>query len=511
MSFDPLSPNLFTAAPRLWINDVQVPALMSAMTGFVVQQALDLPAQCEIWLGGMAMQSMVDDVLAAVPVGAQLALDDGSTLVFRGHVTALDYRVQADAPPMIAVRAYDALHRLRRQHPYRIWQDVNTADVAQSLAAAVDLSADVEGGGAQWPYLIQVENDLDFLVSLAQRAGLHLSAHDDRLHLIALDPTQLPDTDMLLVVGQSLLEADFSLSAEPATRRADAAGWHPRDVVARTGSASAGDLDDVYERVEPGLLNLDGLTRLSDETAVSKGHADDLGQMALRSAIARERVIEGVAIGDARLRPGAAIEISGAAAPFSGRYRITQATHIRDAQQGYRTHFSSAPPPLRPRDRAAVVTLGIVSRVDDGGRGRVRVTLPTYGDLETDWLPVVVAGAGNGRGLLVLPDRGDTVLLVLAHGDPSQGLVLGGLYGRHATPRGATRGNSTAAYVLTTAGGQQIMLDDRQGVITLQNRDGSRLELSPRGVSLRADARLDIDAGGHPIRIRGGRIDFEQG
>ena len=45
-------------------------------------------------------------------------------------------------------------------------------------------------------------------------------------------------------------------------------------------------------------------------------------------------------------------------------------------------------------------------------------------------MEVLSVGAGSGKGLVACPDVDDQVLVLLLHGDPAQGIVLGGLYGR---------------------------------------------------------------------------------
>ena len=63
---------------------------------------------------------------------------------------------------------------------------------------------------------------------------------------------------------------------------------------------------------------------------------------------------------------------------------------------------------------------GVVKSVDDPDQlGRVQVTLPTLGDIESAWMEVLSVGAGSGKGLVALPDVDDSVLVLLIHGDPA--------------------------------------------------------------------------------------------
>jgi phage baseplate assembly protein gpV len=153
-----------------------------------------------------------------------------------------------------------------------------------------------------------------------------------------------------------------------------------------------------------------------------------------------------------------------------------------------------------------------VTQIDDPARlGRVRVSLPTYGNVETDWMGVLSAGAGVGKGLMTLPDIGDSVLVLFAHEDPGQGVVLGGLYGIQEPPDVGIDGGVVRRYTLLTPGGQRIRLDDGQQTIRLENSGGSYCELSPKKVRVHAAVDLEIEAPGQHVVIRGKNIDFERG
>jgi phage baseplate assembly protein gpV len=171
----------------------------------------------------------------------------------------------------------------------------------------------------------------------------------------------------------------------------------------------------------------------------------------------------------------------------------------------------------------------VVTRVDDPERlGRVRVALPTMGDLETDWLEVLSPGAGQEKGLVVPPDVDDRVLVLLAHEDPAQAVVLGGLYGTEGPPDPGVEEGAIRRYTLRTPGGQQVRLDDGRRTVRVENEsgshlqlaggrarvaisDGSRFELTRDGVQLRCETDLTIEAPGRSIVIRAGSIDFERG
>jgi phage baseplate assembly protein gpV len=125
-------------------------------------------------------------------------------------------------------------------------------------------------------------------------------------------------------------------------------------------------------------------------------------------------------------------------------------------------------------------------------------------------MSVVSAGAGKAKGLVMLPDVGDRVLLLFLNGDPARGVVLGGLFsGKEVADSGVVSG-AVRRYLLSTAGGQKVQIDDAANRIRLENNGGSCVDLSPEEVLISAKTKLRIEAIDQPVTIRGRSIDFER-
>jgi phage baseplate assembly protein V len=202
----------------------------------------------------------------------------------------------------------------------------------------------------------------------------------------------------------------------------------------------------------------------------------------------------------------------------AGRYVLAAATHTVDPERGYLTELSTSPPEPLARSAAPAAALpgcpalGLVSRVDDpAGAGRVRVELPAHGGLETDWLEVLCAGAGPGKGFVALPDVGDRVLLLAPGGDFAQALVLGGLYGPDGPPDAGVEGGRVARSNVHTAAGQRLLFDGTGRRVRIEDGAGSWIELGPERVEVHAAADLTIEAPGRRLLLRAERIDFERG
>jgi phage baseplate assembly protein gpV len=301
------------------------------------------------------------------------------------------------------------------------------------------------------------------------------------------------------------------VNSDPACRQVSAAGWDLASVALREGRASDPRVGrDVAAEAPPSSVGGDGARTLAGALAPTADHAEAAAQAELDRRSCAEVVLRGAAEGDPRLRPGARIELRGVPTAVAGTYTLTAAIHTLDPRRGFLSEISTEPPePARPAP-ATFATIGEVSRID-AASGRVKAALPAFGGVESDWMQVVSPGAGKDKGLAMLPDGGDRVLVLYTSGDPGQGVVLGGLYGADGPKDAGVEAGAVRRYTLRTAAGHVVRLDDSDRTLRVEDPTGSWLELAPSRVRLHAAAPLEIEAPGQPIVIRGRTVDFRRG
>jgi uncharacterized protein involved in type VI secretion and phage assembly len=470
-----------------------------------VRQRLAAPAQCELTFHGR-----VDGALPAAGSRLRVAVSGRDAPLFSGQVTAVEHVFGPDRDYGAIVRAYDPLHRLRKRQRARGLVQTTIAEIANDLAGDLGLSVDAAEPGPVWQNVVQHrETDLELLVVLAARCGLYPVVHDDVLHLVTLEGT---GSATPLVVGEELLEARVELNGDRSVRSVSATGWDPLSAGSHQATVeSARSGRDVRAEVAPADVGGTGEVALFGEYASDVAHANALAQAELDARTAGEVTFWGVAEGDPLLRAGTPIDVSGLRDELDGRYVLTEVTHTIDADRGFLTELSTAPPEVRQRLAAATAAVAEVTSVDDpDGRGRVRVKFPAYGDVESDWLGTATPGAGSDRGLVALPDVGDNVLVVFPHEDPATGIVIGGLYGTGGPPDPGVAAAAVQRFTLRTAGGQHIALDDEHRKLRLEDVTGSSLELAPGGVKLHSAVDLTIEAPGRAIVIRAKSVDLKQ-
>jgi phage protein D/phage baseplate assembly protein gpV len=481
-------------------------AAINELAAVRVRHRLAAPAQCELTFHGP-----VETDLPEAGNELRVAVAGHDTRLFEGQVTAVEHVFGPDRDYSLVVRAYDALHRLRKRQGARGLVQMTVDALATELAHAVGLSSQAAESGPVWQNVVQHnETDLELLVVLAARCGLYPVVRDGDLHLITLEGT---GDSVELALGEELLEARVELNGERAARSVSAVGWDPLRAETHQAEASSPRTGrEIRAEVDPSDVGGTGEVALFGEYASDEAHAAALAQAELDARAAGEVTFWGVAEGDPRLRAGTPVELSGLRDELDGTYVVTDVTHRIDGIRGYLTELSSAPPDVRRRRTAAAAALGEVTSVDDpDGRGRVRVTFPAYGDVESDWLGVVVPGAGGDRGIVALPDVGDHVLVAFAHEDPATGVVVGGLYGTGGPPDPGVADAAVRRFSVRTSGGQWITLDDENKKLRLEDVTGSSVELSPDQVTVHAAVDLTIEAPGRAVLVRAKSVDFEQG
>ncbi len=150
------------------------------------------------------------------------------------------------------------------------------------------------------------------------------------------------------------------------------------------------------------------------------------------------------------------------------------------------------------------VAVGLVRERD--GQGRVRLEYPWLDrDLRSDWIPIASPMAGGGRGLFMMPEIGDEVLVAFQHGDFEHPVVVGFLWNGVDKPPA----DDPRERVICSKNGHRIRFIDSTpsagdlGALVIEDAHGNRITLSNGKVSLSATAVLEIQA---PVVTINGRV-----
>ena len=155
------------------------------------------------------------------------------------------------------------------------------------------------------------------------------------------------------------------------------------------------------------------------------------------------------------------------------------------------------------------VVVGIVSNNQDPEKlGRVKVKFPWLApDDESNWARVVAPMAGPDRGISLLPDVDDEVLVAFEKGDPRAPYVLGALWnGVDKPPSLKDNDADNDLLVLKSRSGHLVVLDDTSGSekIEITDKTGKnlvRIESSSNAITIEADGDISLKAANGSITL----------
>lgn len=490
-----------------------------------------------------------------VKVSVQTAGSDPPQPLISGEVTALEAEYDTGGT-FTVIRGYDQTHRFFRGRRTASYQQMTASDVATTIAQRAGLKVgEVTATTTVFPHLGQAgQTDWEVLSRLARDNNLEIAVRDGSFSLTPPAAAsgapaaggQATSDPLVLRLGVDLLRFRSVLTSAHQVSSVEVRGWDVATKQALTASEPAATERITLPTVKPQDLasafgspvyvatDVPYRTQAEVDTA-AKALADEVA-----SAFAE---FEGVARGNPQLRAGAAVSVDGLGAPFDGKYTITTSRHRFDPTTGYSTAFSVTGRQDRTligltsggttgsRGAAGAGQLGIViGQVSDAAdpehAGRVRLTFPWLSaDYVSDWARTVQAGAGKDRGLQVLPEVGDEVLVAFEQGDVNRPTVLGGLFnGVDTMPTGPVdvvdggNGQINRRSFVSRQGHRLDLLDSggKEGVQVVTGDDKLKLVMDGKAttITVHADGKvliegtqgITIDSSSSAMELKGSKI-----
>lgn len=229
---------------------------------------------------------------------------------------------------------------------------------------------------------------------------------------------------------------------------------------------------------------------------------------------------EGVAVGNPKLTAGAKVKLSALGAKFDGEYFVSHTRHTYDSEDGYLSEFTisgrspdtftdilfggaGTNPGMNGNGAPAGVVVGLVTNnKDPQGQGRVKVKFPWLSnDEESHWARLVSPMAGGGRGLFILPEVDDEVLVMFEQGDINHPYVIGAVWnGRDKPPLDASEAVNGEGKVVKriwkTRTGHTITLDDSDdspGIQIVDQTGKNKIVIDSKNNTLQVAIEGDIE------------------
>jgi len=348
----------------------------------------DIPS-ATVTLEGNASRSKLPSAGDALDVDGTTS---GATAsVFKGEIVSVEPVFGASGDSTVIIRAFNKAHRLTRARHSRTYENMSDAAIAAEIAQKAGLAFGPSGPEAAigYPHISQHnQTDFEFLRERAARIGYEVFVNDSTLYFqrqMDLPPVALGCS--LTRAGSYALLKLFHprLASANSVSKVTVRGWDAKthEEIVATATRRLIPLSAAGREVtDPPGSRLDlGFVQPLDTSAASHGAA-----MGTLTALTVEDLSgEADADGNAALRVGVSVLLDGAGDAFNGEYKVVGVSHRfgRDSNGGWRTLLR-------------------VVRAD--------------------------------RGVYVLPEVGDEVLIAFEHGDLSHPIVVGSLWNDQQRP-----------------------------------------------------------------------------
>lgn len=488
---------VFTSQIYIKIEGTAVQAdVMQNLASVVVDQHAHLPDMFTIHLYDPDL-NFIDygpfNLTSVVEIGSFLG-NGQPIMMMQGEVTALEPNFTAGGTAELIVRGYDRSHRLYRHKRSEAYLNVRDSDLAQKFAQAAGLQAKVEATKIIYEHLYQHnQSDLVFLQERAARIGYECFVLEKTLYFRQTDPKQEPA--LTLTWGENNLAVRPRMTLSEQVDEVLVQGWDSDLQRAIVGRANQGTLYPEIGESKNGTTWAKGFGRgnlvITDEVVQSQAEADELAKARMAELSGAFIEVEGTVFRRPDVKAGQVVLLDKLGNRFSGKYLITNATHVYTSKGGLETTFTvrglrtgliseQLGRGVPTAAGTGVVTAVVTNNQDPRQLGRVKVKFPWLTETaESGWTRL----AGADRAAVSIPAVGDEVLVAFEHGDFNRPYVIGMMWNaKHNLPLPFPKPQEDRSQIRTwqSRAGHQLTMSDKldQPGIALTSKNGHKVNIN---------------------------------
>jgi phage protein D len=419
------------------------PKWRNALEEVKVVNSLQLPDMALVRLidpKGENVDSHPLQIGKALEIKASAMGDRSTTTIFKGVVSAMEPEFGANGC-IIAVRAYDKSSKLNREKKTRTFQQVSASNMAQKVISDAGLAADAQSTDVVHEFFQQSnESDWDFLWRIALMHDYLVCFEDDKVQFKSA--TSASGSPVSLTWQQELISFRPRMSGVQQPQTVEVRAWDPKSKQNVSGSATS-PATSSQAGIGRAKVSSDaggGTIAVTDRVAATASEANAIAKSTLQRLADAYYEADGQAWGNPKIKAGVKVQVKGVGQHFGGTFMVTAATHSYRGATGYRTAFQISGRSSRtllelmrqpqPRDWSNSLVVGVVTNNNDPEQmGRVRVKYPSLSDSEESaWARIATPSSGNARGLLMMPQVNEEVVVGFEHGDARRPIVVGSVF-----------------------------------------------------------------------------------
>jgi uncharacterized protein len=346
-----LTQTAYVSRPTILIGNRINAALSNDLLSVLVEETTEGLFRCEAHFNNLGSGSNQegqylyfgrDPLDFGANFAVRLPTNETAREIFQGRISAIEAEYSPDGSASITVLAEDRLQDLRMTRRTRTFEDISDDAIIRQIAQEHSLTPEVDLQGPTHKIIAQVnQSDLAFLRERVRCADAELWVQDTTLY--AQRRANRASADIRLTYGANLFT--FSARADLAHQRTEVgvSGWDvtSKDAIDAISSASAinAELDAGHSGGGTILQQAFGERKeyIVHMVPLTGEEAQSLANARYRERARRFVTGSGVADGDARIRAGCALQLSGLGRLFDGKYYVTRVRHSYDGMHGYRS------------------------------------------------------------------------------------------------------------------------------------------------------------------------------
>lgn len=455
------------------------------------------------------------------------------TALFKGIVVKVNSKT-TKASSSLTVTVKDYAVKITGIRKNLVYKDKKDSDIIDELIEGGELGKDdnnIETNVTHNEMVQFYSTDWDFIISRAEANGLWVIADNGVIK------TMKPDMDSVSLhiydvestnEATKVYEFDLTANIQGQYGKVESTAWDIKEQKLFELS-EATELNLKQDNLKPEDLATkigNNTCTLIDPVAISPEETKTWADAKMIKS--RMSMIRGYirVAGSGKLKPGDMVELKGVGNKFNGNTLITGIRHQIKLNE-WETYLQLGTPQewfTRNNDVVEVQAAGLLPAINGLQIGkvsefiddpeyqlRVKVEVPAISNKKNEnqiWARLASPDAGNRRGYVFRPEKGDEVVLGFLNNDPRQAIILGALHSlTKEIPEEFKITAENNKKGIITRGALKLFFDDEKKEVAISTPNGNSIKMNDKGIVLKSNNDITID--GDKIIIKGSKVEVK--